>query len=112
MTGRPHGGQAATRLKTIGHSASMGHTQTLDYALRFVGGKSQHMLIAGAAYLHNESYKGPQGNAHWRGIIVCHDVREGSYDPMFLSLSYLCRRYEGVSIAEFMAENYPDIEHG
>ena len=106
MTGRPHGGQAATRLKTIGHSFTMGHQQTLDYALRFVGGRSQHGLIAGACYLHDEDYKGPQGNAHWRGVIVCHQVEDGSYDPMMVSLDYLCRKYEGVRLAEFMAERY------
>jgi hypothetical protein len=112
MTGRPHGGQAATRLKTIGHSFTMGHQQTLDYALRFVGGRSQHALICGACYLHDEDYKGPQGNAHWRGIVVCHQVEAGSYDPMMVSLDYLCRRYEGVRLAEFMADRYPDLTYG
>lgn len=102
MTGKPFGGAAATRLKTIGHSYTMGHQQTLDYAIRFVRGQSQHGLVAGACYLHDEEYKGFQGNAHWRGIIVCHEVVDGSYDPMFISLDYLCRRYEGISLAEFM----------
>jgi hypothetical protein len=105
MTGYPIGGMAATRLKTVGHSFTMGHQQVLDYALRFVHGQSQHALIAGACYLHDEEYKGPQGNAHWRGIIVCHQVEDGSYDPMFLSLDYLCRRYEGVRLSEFMADS-------
>lgn len=106
MTGRPHGGMAATRLKTIGHSFTMGHQQTLDYALRFVNGRSQHALIAGACYLHDEDYKGPQGNAHWRGIVVCHQVEDGAYDPMFVSLDYLCRKHEGMRIDEFLAESH------
>jgi hypothetical protein len=110
MTGKPLGGMAATRLKTVGHSFTMGHQQVLDYALRFVAGQSQHALIAGACYLHNEDYKGYQGNAHWRGIVVCHQVENGSYDPMFISLDYLCRRYEGVRLTEFMAARYPDLE--
>lgn len=101
MTGRPLGGMALTRLKTLGHSFTMGHQQTLDYAMRFVRGRSQHALIAGAAYLHEEDYKGYQGNAHWRGIIVCHEVESGSYDPMMVSLDYLCRRYEGKSLEAF-----------
>lgn len=107
MTGKPLGGMAATRLKTIGHSFTMGHQQTLDYAIRFVDGaegdRSQHALIAGACYLHDEDYKGVQGNAHWRGIVRCHGVEDGSYDPMFVRLDSLCRRYEGVPLAEFMA---------
>jgi hypothetical protein len=93
MTGKPYGGMALTRLKTLGHSYTMGHQQTLDYAIRFVQGKSQHALIAGACYQHDEDYKGPQGNAHWRGIVVCHEVEDGGYCPMFVSLSYLQRKY-------------------
>lgn len=103
MTGKPLGGAAATRLKTIGHSFTMGHQQVLDYAIRFVKDKSQHGLVAGACYLHDEDYKGYQGNAHWRGIVICHEVAEGSYSPMFVSLDYLCRRYEGVGLDEFMS---------
>lgn len=68
------------------------------------------MIVEGYAhhncYLHDEDYKGYQGNAHWRGIIVCHEVREGSYDPMFISLDYLCRRYENMRLADFMKKRY------
>ena len=106
MSGRPYGGVALTRLKTIGHSFTMGHQQTLDYAQRPVAGRLQHGLIAGACYLHDEQYKGYQGNAHWRGIVVCHEVRDGSYDAMFVRLDYLARRYEGMDLSEFMARKY------
>jgi len=110
MTGKPYGGQnIETRLKNIGHSFTMGHQQTLMYGLRFVADKSQHGLVAGACYLHDEDYKGPQGNAHWRGIIVKHQVRDGSYDPMFVSLDYLCRRYENMSLEKFMRKKYPNL---
>jgi len=104
--GRPITGTMENRLKTIGHSFTQGHLQTLMYGLRFVAGKSQHGLVAGACYLHSEEYKGPQGNAHWRGLIVKHEVNEGSYDPMFVSLDYLCRRYEGKSLDSFMSKKY------
>ncbi len=102
MSGRPYSGNSMDlRLKTIGHSFTMGHQQTLQYGIRFVGGRSQHGLVAGSFYQHEEDYKGPQGNAHWRGIIVCHQVERGSYDPMFLSIDYLCRRYEGKTLGRF-----------
>ena len=87
----------------------MGHQQTLMYTVRFVSDQSQHALVAGSCYLHDEDYKGPQGNHHWRGIIVCHEVRNGSYDPMFISLNYLCRRYEGVELETFIAKKYPNL---
>lgn len=104
LTGRPYGGTAANRLSKIGHSFTMGHQQVLDYAVRFLSnGQQQNGLVAGACYLHSEEYKSWQGNAHWRGIIVCHEVHDGAYDPMFVSLSYLCRKYEGVSLERFMA---------
>ena len=107
MTGKPLGGAAATRLKTIGHSFTMGHQQTLDYTVRFLSnGQQQNGLVAGACYLHDEDYKGYQGNAHWRGVIVKHQVHDGSYDPMFVSLDYLCRRYEGRPLSQFMQPLY------
>ena len=109
MTGKPFGGNVEARLKTIGHTFTMGHQQTLMYGLRFVAGQSQHGLIAGACYLHDEDYKGPQGNAHWRGIVVKHEVREGSYDPMFVSLDYLCRRYEETTLERFIQRKYPKL---
>jgi hypothetical protein len=108
MTGRPLGGMVSTRLKTIGHSFTMGHQQTLDTAVRFAVDpetgeqRAQWGLVAGACYLHDEDYKGYQGNAHWRGIVVCHAVVKGSYNPMFVDLDYLCRRYEGMSLNRWM----------
>ena len=101
MSGRPYGGMVESRLKTIGFSFTQGHQQTLGYGVRFVGNRSQHGLVAGSAYLHSEDYRGPQGNHEWRGIIVCHEVRDGSYDPMFVSLDFLCRKYEGKPLAKF-----------
>lgn len=105
MTSRPYSGTVDNRLKQIGHSFSQGHQQHLLYGQRYVAGKSQHGLVAGACYLHQENYKGPQGNAHWRGVIVKHEVEDGSYDAMFVSLNYLCRRYEGMSLDRFRKLN-------
>jgi len=109
MTGQPFGGNIDTRLKNVGHSFTMGHQQTLLYGMRYVADKSQHGLVAGACYLHDEDYKGPQGNHHWRGIIVKHQVTDGQYDPMFVSLDYLCRRYEGTSLERFKKLKYPHM---
>ena len=102
MTGRPYGGAVKNRVRQVGHSFSMGHQQTLDYGVEFTSaGEQRNGLVAGACYLHDEDYKGPQGNAHWRGVIVKHQVSGGAYDPMFVSLDYLCRRYEGVTLADY-----------
>lgn len=93
LTGRALGGTAANMLQKLGHSFTQGHRQTLDYSIRFVRDKSQHGLIAGACYTHEEDYKGPQGNSHWRGIIVKHAVQDGSYNVMMVDLAYLERRF-------------------
>lgn len=97
MTGKPYGGQASTVLKNVGHSFVMGHRQVLEVATRqnpFTG-RQQWGIIAGACYPHEEDYKGPQGNRHWRGMVILHEVSQGHFDPMFVSLDYLKRRYGG-----------------
>lgn len=110
LSGRPYGGTTDNRLNKIGHSFTQGHEQTFRYGCRhLVNGQEQHGLVAGAAYLHDESYKGAQGNHHWRGIIVKHEVQAGGYDLMRVSMNYLCRKYEGISLAEFMARKYPNL---
>ena len=105
-TGNPYTGMGETRLKNVGHSFTQGHLQTLIHSIRYIGDQQQHGLVAGSCYLHNEDYKGPQGNDHWRGIIVKHEVAGGSYDPMFVSLKYLCRRYEQMDLDDFMQKKY------
>lgn len=94
MSGRPYGGMAATIIKNVGHSFVVGHAQKLEVATRhLITGEQQWGIIAGACYLHNEDYKGYQGNHHWRGIIMLHRVVEGSFDPCFVSLDYLRDKY-------------------
>lgn len=112
MTGRPYSGNnIETRLKTIGASFSQGHQQVHLTATRYVMGQQQRGLVSGACYLHDEKYRGFQGNeAHWRGIIVCNDVKAGAYELMEVSLDYLCKKYEGTSLENFMNKKYPNLQ--
>lgn len=94
MSGKPFGGTALSQLTKVGQSFVVGHKQTLDIATRFtIDGTQQWGVIAGSCYEHDEDYKGYQGNHHWRGIIMLHDVVAGSFDPMMVSLKYLRKRY-------------------
>jgi hypothetical protein len=103
-TSKPYAGEnVETRLKTIGRSFTMGHQQGRKWGERQVGDTRHQGLVLGSTYLHDEGYHGPQGNAYWRGIVICHQVEAGTYDPMFVSLDYLCRRYEGMILSEFLA---------
>lgn len=88
------GSNLQTRLNTIGFSFTMGHQQGLLTAIRDLSnGTRQRGLVCGSFYQHEESYKGPQANSHWQGIIFKHEVRAGSYDLMEVSLDFLRRRY-------------------
>jgi len=114
LTGRALGAMASTMLKTIGHTFTQGHRQTYEVAARYVGDKMHRALIAGACYLHDEDYKGPNrkssersANYHWRGCVMKHDVADGEYSLMELPLDYFCRRYEGMSLERFMRKVHP-----
>ena len=75
-------------------SCTSGHLQGLDFNIRQLGDRRIYNLIAGSCYLHDEDYLSPQGTEYWRGIIFKHDVHNGEYSPMFVTLDYLRRRYK------------------
>lgn len=94
MTGKPYGGKAAQRLNNIGFSFTMGHQQGKDIAEKHLAnGKTLRGLVVGSFYQHDEDYKGPQGNHHFRGCIMKHEVKDGDYCLMELSLDYLMREW-------------------
>jgi len=75
-------------------SCTMGHVQNWEMH-REVAADSRPVLglFAGSCYEHNEDYLGPQGNTYDRGIWVKHEVANGHYHPMFVSLDYIKRNY-------------------
>lgn len=94
MTGRAYGGRVHTRLQNLGFSFTMGHQQGLEVAVKPLNnGKYHRGLVAGSFYQHDEEYKGPQANEHWRGCLYKHEVRDGNYCLMELSLSYLLKQW-------------------
>lgn len=76
-------------------SCVQGHQQTLDIATSYrADGVRLTSIIAGASYDHKEDYLGPQGNNHFRGILMLHDVkRGGEFEHMAVSNSYLKRKF-------------------
>ena len=94
-TGKPYGGRVHTRLNTIGFSFTMGHQQGLDVAVKELGnGKTLRGLVCGSFYQHTEEYRGPQANNEWRGCIVKHEVKEGNYSLLELSMKYLLAQWQ------------------
>jgi hypothetical protein len=106
-TGRALAGEnIKLTIRKLGGSFAQGHRQTFDHGMLYTAdGRQMNGLVAGAFYLHDEDYLTPQGNAHWRGIVVCHDVRGGAYDIMPVSMDYLCRRYEGKRLSQFLGRH-------
>lgn len=111
LSGRPYGGQSMdTRLKNLGFSFVAGHQQVYLCGSRPLNnGRRIRGLIHGAAYLHDEDYRGPQANGEMRAIFMLHEVRNGDYMLNEVSLDFLCRRYEGIPVWQFMKQKYPEI---
>lgn len=74
-------------------SCTSGHLQGLDFYVHQTARKRMYGIIAGSCYLHEEDYLSPQGTMYWRGVVVKHEVTEGMYDPMFVSLDYLLNNW-------------------
>lgn len=91
----PLGGAIDTMLKNAGFSFVQGHTQGLKMGKHYLAdGTCKLGIVAGSFYQHNERYMGPQGNKHWRGIIMLNEVHEGGADICEISLNYLLRKYD------------------
>jgi hypothetical protein len=84
---------ATTQVRREMQSCTSGHLQGLSFDVHQTGSRRLYGLIAGSCYTHDEDYLSPQGTAYWRGIIMKHEVHDGEYDAMFVSLDYLKRRY-------------------
>jgi hypothetical protein len=91
--GRP-AGTAAAQLRKANMSCVAGHQQgkQIAYATR-ADGSTITSIIAGSCYEHEEPYLGAQGNQHYRGFLMLHEVKDGAFDEMWVSLQYINQRY-------------------
>lgn len=93
VMGRP-AGTAAAQLRVAGMSCFAGHQQGKQIAYgKRADGAILTSIISGSTYEHEESYLGQQGNNHWRGFFMLHDTKDGAYDEMPVSLSYVNSKY-------------------
>jgi len=84
---------AAALISKKHQSCIAGHQQgrQVAYGSKADGSTITSMII-GSFYSHDEEYMGHQGNKHYRGAVILHEVKEGSFDEMFLSIDYLEKR--------------------
>lgn len=80
-------------------SCTMGHVQSseIDMTQRRADGVPLIGLFAGVFCQHDEGYLGPQGNRLHRQIWFKHEVRDGFYYAMPVSLEYLKKKYGGLN---------------
>jgi hypothetical protein len=94
VMGRPTA-SAALLVSKMHMSCVAGHQQGKQIAYgKRPDGSSITCIIAGSCYEHDENYLDIQTNNHWRGIIMLHEINDGSCDEMFVSLKYLKEKYD------------------
>lgn len=75
-------------------SCISGHQQGLQIAMaQRADGTRLTSVIAGSCYEHDEDYLGVQGNKHWRGFLMLHEVDNGQFDLMTVTLNYINKKY-------------------
>jgi hypothetical protein len=108
LMGRP-ASTAAAQLRKTNMSCVSGHQQGKQIAYGYrADGSTITSIVAGSCYEHDEGYLGPQGNKHWRGCVMLHEVREGAFDEMWISLGFINQRYPHIHVApDFSKEHEP-----
>lgn len=88
-------GSAKALLTKLHMSAYAGHQQGRDIAYsKRADGTDMTAIISGSFYQHAEEYLTPFTNNHWRGLYFLHEVKDGSFDEMAVSMSYLKRKFK------------------
>lgn len=90
-TGAPN---ALAQLRREGRSCVAGHTQGFDISCLPFSGRLQWGVIAGSFYQHQETYLTAQGNDHWHGVVMLHEVQDGCFSPMVVGINYLLEKYQ------------------
>jgi hypothetical protein len=91
--GRPVG-TASALLNKKHMSCIAGHQQGRQIAFaRRADGKDMTAIICGSSYEHDEDYLGVQGNQHWRGLYLLHNVSDGAFDECAVPISYIKEHY-------------------
>lgn len=82
-------------LTQMGMSCVAGHQQgrQIAWARRADGGE-RCAIISGSFYQHDEDYMSPLANRHWRGTYFLHEVKDGSFAEMALTVNYLLRKWK------------------
>lgn len=91
--GRP-ASSAGTLINKLHQSVVAGHQQGRQVAYgKRADGSAITAIIAGSCYSHDEDYMDQLSNKHWRGVVMLHEVTDGTFDESFVSLNFLEIKY-------------------
>lgn len=78
-------------------SCVQGHVHTRDFCERTTAtGKKLIGLVVGC-YLDKDQYEAYAGEANkmwWKGVVILHDVQDGSFEPEWINIDQVKERYE------------------
>lgn len=76
-------------------SCVCGHSHIRDFAERTANnGQRTIGLVAGCYFEHDEDWASPKQNRMWwRGLVLLHDVQNGTFDPEFININRARRLY-------------------
>jgi hypothetical protein len=82
------------QLQHLHMSSFAGHQQGREtaYSRRADGGMLTS-IISGSFYQHDEPYMSKLANRHWRGMWMLHEVKDGQFDEMAVSINFLKRKF-------------------
>lgn len=95
IMGRPVGGEhhsdsllSKGKMSTVvGHSHMRGFSETTNGA-----GNKMCSLVSGCYFEHDEHYTSENAR-FWRGLIILHGVKDGYFDPEFISINKIKEEY-------------------
>jgi predicted phosphodiesterase len=98
LTGREiSGDNAAKRLVQVNHKSSVaGHSHLLQlHTESSRDGQRRWGLVAGCYFSHDVGYVDmATQHMYWRGVTMLHEVHNGDFAPMFVTLDYLRTRFK------------------
>jgi hypothetical protein len=81
-------------LRKLHMSAVAGHQQGREIGYgRRADGSQMTAIISGSFYQHDMEYLSPFTNAHWRGMWMFHEMHDGQFDEMAVSINFLKRKF-------------------
>lgn len=96
LMGRPVGGEhhAKSLINKQHESCTAGHSHSADFAMSTSpSGKKIMGLVAGVYQDYWAEWAGEQNKLWWRGVVIKRNVKDGEYDPEFVSLERLKKEY-------------------